>query len=71
MNKGTDYEIDLPDDSRFQGVDIAVSDFNLTDPVIFDTLGAPSHGGTVTVAFGGRQMVVSLDALTGKVTVSQ
>jgi type II secretory pathway pseudopilin PulG len=71
MNKGTDYQIDLPDDSRFQGVDITVSDFNVGDPVIFDTLGAPSKGGTVTLAFGGRQMVVTLDALNGKVTVSQ
>ena len=71
MNKGTDYEIDLPDESRFQGVDITASDFNVEDPVIFDSLGAPSKGGTVTLALGGRQMVVTLDALTGKVTVSQ
>ena len=70
MNKGTDYEIDFPDESRFQGVDITASDFNVGDPVIFDTLGAPSKGGTVTLALGGRQMVVTLDALTGKVTVS-
>ena len=70
MNKGTDYEIDLPDESRFQGVDISASDFNVGDPVIFDTLGAPSKGGTVTLTLGGRQMVVTLDALTGKVTVS-
>ena len=70
MNKGTDYEIDFPDESRFQGVDITASDFNVGDPVIFDTLGAPSKGGTVTLALGGRQMVVTLDALTGKVTIS-
>ena len=70
MNKGIDYEIDFPDESRFRGVDITASDFNVGDPVIFDTLGAPSKGGTVTLAMGGRQMVVSLDALTGKVTVS-
>jgi hypothetical protein len=71
MNKGTDYEFDFPDDSRFRGVDIAASDFNVGDPVIFDTLGAPSKGGTVTLVLGDRQMVVTLDALTGKVTVSQ
>ena len=71
MNKGTDYEIKFPDESRFQGVDITASDFNVGDPVIFDTLGGPSKGGTVSLAFGGRQMVVTLDSLTGKVTVSQ
>ncbi len=71
MNKGTNYVIDFPDGSRFQGVDIAASDFNVEDSVIFDTLGAPSKGGTVTLVLGDRQMVVTLDALTGKVTVSQ
>jgi len=71
LNKGTDYEISLPDESRFRGVDITASDFNVEAPVFFDTLGAPSKGGTVTLTLGGRQMVVTLDALTGKVTVSE
>ena len=71
LNKGTDYEIELTDEGRFQGVDITASDFNVAAPVFFDTLGAPSKGGTVTLAMGGRQMVVTLDALTGKVTVSE
>jgi type II secretion system protein H len=71
MNKGADYNINFPDESRFRGVDITVSDFDLVGPVIFDTLGAPSKGGTVTLALGDHQMVVALDALTGKVIVSQ
>ena len=71
MNKGMDYQIDFPADSRFQGVDITSSDFNVENPVYFDTSGAPSKGGTVTLALGGRQMVVTLDALSGKVIVSQ
>jgi Tfp pilus assembly protein FimT len=69
MNKGTGYEIDFSDESRFQGVDISASDFNVDNGVIFDVLGAPSKGGTVTLTLGGRQMVVILDALSGKVTV--
>ena len=71
LKKGTDYVIILPDESRFSGVDISASDFNVEAPVFFDTLGAPSKGGTVTLALGDRQMVVTLDALTGKVTVSE
>ena len=71
MNKGTDYEITFPNDNRFRGVDITASDFNVEAPVFFDTLGAPSKGGTVTLALGGRQMIVTLDVLTGQVTVSQ
>jgi len=70
MNKGTDYEIIFPNVSRFQGVDITASDFNVGDPVFFDTLGNPSKGGSATLALGSRQVVVNLDSLTGKVTLS-
>lgn len=69
--KGTDYLIFLGDEDRFKGVDITTSDFNPPgDNVVFDTLGTPSKGGTVTLAYGGRQMVVTLNELTGKVTVT-
>ena len=70
LRKGTEYHFQLRDEDRFMGVDISTSDFNSDDPVYFDTLGAPSKGGSATLALGGRQMVVTLDALTGKVTVS-
>ncbi|MBW1895793.1 MAG: GspH/FimT family pseudopilin [Deltaproteobacteria bacterium] len=71
LKKGTDYLILLGDEDRFQGVDITTSDFNPPgDNVVFDPLGTPSKGGSVTLALGGRQMVVTLDALTGKVTVT-
>ena len=70
--KGTDYLILLGDEDRFKGVDITASDFNpeSADSVVFDTLGTPSKGGTVTLALGSRQMVVTLNELTGKVTVT-
>jgi Tfp pilus assembly protein FimT len=71
MNKGTDYKILFSDESRFQGVNITASDFNAGNSVTFDTLGAPSKGGTATLSLGGRQMVVALDALNGEVTVSE
>ncbi len=68
LKKGGDYSINLKTEDRCKGVDVYVSDFNF--PVYFDTLGTPTKGGTVTLALGGRQMVVTLDALTGKVTVT-
>jgi type II secretory pathway pseudopilin PulG len=71
LNKGTNYVIDLKAEDRFRGVDIATSDFHILNPVYFDTVGGPSHGGTAVLALGDRQMVVTMDALTGKVTVSQ
>ncbi len=69
MNRGLDYEIVLPNERRFKGVDITASDFNVPAPVFFDALGAPSKGGTVTLVFGSQQVLVTLNALSGKVTV--
>jgi hypothetical protein len=60
-----------PDEGRFRGVDITISDFNNSDPVFFDAMGAPSKGGSATLTLGNSQRIVTLDALTGKVTVSQ
>jgi hypothetical protein len=70
LNKGVNYEFFLNNEHRFSGIDITQSDFNNDNPVYFDTMGAPSHGGTVTLTLGSRQIVVNLDQLTGKVTIS-
>jgi prepilin-type N-terminal cleavage/methylation domain-containing protein len=70
LNKGVNYEIFLNNEHRFSGIDITQSDFNNDNPVYFDTMGAPSHGGTATLTLGARQFVVNLDPLTGKVTMS-
>ena len=71
MNKGTDYFVELANDSRFGGVNITASDFGSGGEVTFDALGTPSKGGTVTLVLGDRQMVATLDAATGRVTVSE
>ncbi|GAX59218.1 response regulator [Candidatus Scalindua japonica] len=68
--KGINYPILLTDENRFSGVDITVSDFNAGSQVDFNAQGAPTKGGSVTLALGGEQIVVTLDALTGKVTVN-
>jgi hypothetical protein len=70
LKKGFDYQIDFRNELRFSGIDITQSDFNSETAVYFDSLGAPSNGGTVTLALGSRQIVVTLDQLTGKVTMS-
>jgi type II secretory pathway pseudopilin PulG len=70
LKKGLDYEIFLSNDIRFGGIDITLSDFDTGNPVTFDSMGAPSHGGTATLILGARQVVVNLDPLTGKVTIS-
>jgi len=69
MNRGVDYSIILPDESRFSSIDITAAAFGVNNFVEFDTLGAPSDGGTVTLDMGSRQIVVALDSLAGKVTI--
>ncbi len=71
LKKGVDYVIAFGNEDRFQGVDIIWSSFNIVTPVYFYADGAPSMGGSVTLALGNRQIVVALDALTGKVSVSE
>jgi prepilin-type N-terminal cleavage/methylation domain-containing protein len=70
LKKGFDYEIFLSNELRFKGIDITLSDFDTGNPVFFDSMGAPSHGGTATLTLAARQIVVTLDQLTGKVTLS-
>jgi prepilin-type N-terminal cleavage/methylation domain-containing protein len=70
LKKGFDYEIFLSNEIRFSGIDITISDFDIDNPVHFDSMGAPSHGGSATLSLGARQVVVKLDELTGKVTMS-
>ncbi len=64
-------DFDFPDVDRFKGVDITISDFDNINPVFFDAQGAPSKGGSATLALGSSQIVVTMDALTGKVSVSE
>jgi prepilin-type N-terminal cleavage/methylation domain-containing protein len=69
MKRGTDYNISLVNESRFDGVDITVSAFGSKNWVIYNTRGTPLSGGAVTLACGSRQVQVTLDPLTGKVTL--
>jgi prepilin-type N-terminal cleavage/methylation domain-containing protein len=68
INKGMDYQVSMASEDRFSGVDIVTSVFGAGNFIIFDALGAPSDGGTVTLSTGSRQGTVSVDSLTGKVT---
>jgi len=70
MNRGIDYHIQFADEGRFSGVDISSSVFGSGNFVIFNAFGTPSDGGTVLLGLGDRQAVVSVDDITGKVTVS-
>ena len=69
-NPGIDYQIDFGNEERFNGVDIASSTFGANDFVIFSSSGAPSSGGTINISTRDALLVISLDSLSGKVSLS-
>ena len=70
LKRGEDYIVSLAGGSLFRGVSITSVDFSSGTTVSFNGLGAPSSGGTVTLSVGKSAMVVTVDALSGKVTVT-
>lgn len=70
FNRGEEYSILFADEERFEGVDISASTFGAGNSVTFDALGRPSNGGTVTLSLGDRQVTLTTDALSGRVTSS-
>lgn len=66
--RGSEYYIVFSGEDRFNAVDILSSAFGAGNFLTFDTLGVPSAGGTVTLSRGNRQVAVSVDSSTGKVT---
>jgi len=71
MSKGKDYLIVLADEDRFQGVDIVNVTFGADNFVTYGALGVPSVGGSITLALGNKQIVLTLNSATGKVTASE
>jgi len=70
-NSSTDYKIDFANDSRFSGVTLENVDFNGTNTLAFDALGAPSSGGSLDLVYNGNRYRIQVAAFTGRVTVSE
>jgi Tfp pilus assembly protein FimT len=66
--KGSNYFISLQDQGWFGGSDITVVNFNASNWLTFNALGIPSTGGTVTLALGSRTAVLTVDALSGRIS---
>ena len=71
LNPVEDYNILFPNEGRFGGVDMVEAIFGSGSSVAFDSLGSPSDGGTVKLGMGARQITLSVDAMTGKVTQTE
>jgi Tfp pilus assembly protein FimT len=69
VKKGFSYVIDFRNDTRLNKVDITNADFNTTTRVLFDCLGSPDNGGTVSLQARGTTMTVAVEPVTGFISI--
>ncbi len=70
LNPVENYDIDFADYGGFDGVSLSSASFGVDNFVVFDARGAPSSAGNITLAAGGRSIVLTVDGLSGKVTTA-
>jgi len=78
VRKGLDYRVSFQNDRRLNMVDIVSVDFNGTTQVKFDYLGSPYdagnnplNSGTINLQAGNANVTVSVEPVTGYISVSQ
>jgi len=69
VKKGFDYVVDLQDEG-LERVEISSADFGGDCQVRFDYLGSPYNGGDVVVRAAGDTVTISVEPVTGYVTVT-
>jgi prepilin-type N-terminal cleavage/methylation domain-containing protein len=78
VRKGFKYIVNFATDSRLSQVNIVDANFDTTNAVSFDYLGSPVNGndgnltnvGAVTLRAGGTERTVSVEPVTGYITIS-
>ncbi|MFC1633897.1 GspH/FimT family protein [Planctomycetota bacterium] len=65
VKKGFNYIVSFPNDSRLNRVDVTNVDFNTNQRVLFDCLGSPDNGGTVSLQAGNTTATVTVEPVTG------
>jgi prepilin-type N-terminal cleavage/methylation domain-containing protein len=68
FRRGSSYILDFRKDARFRRADIVDVDFGTKAQLTYDARGLPESGGTVRVSLGGRGVLLTVDAVTGRVT---
>jgi len=69
IKKGFTYVIDFQNEGRLNRVDITIADFNADQTVIFNCLGSPDSGGTVTLQANGTTKTVTVEPVTGFISI--
>lgn len=70
VKKGFTYVVDFRTESRLSRVNIANAVFGTDQTVVFDCLGSPDSGGTVNLQAGGISTTITVEPVTGFVTIS-
>jgi hypothetical protein len=81
IKKGSTYEVDFANDSRFAQVDIESVDFDSTSEIRFDYLGTPrvvtggvevdlADPGVITLTRGSMTCTVWIEPVTGAITTN-
>ncbi len=69
VKKGFSYIMNFPSDKRLNKVDITNVTFP-SDTVRFDCLGSPDNGGTITLNTNGTIATISVEPVTGYISIS-
>jgi prepilin-type N-terminal cleavage/methylation domain-containing protein len=70
VKKGFDYLVDFRSDTRLNRVDITGANFSATSDVEFDSMGSPDSGGTVSLQAGDTTVTVTVEPITGYISVN-
>jgi prepilin-type N-terminal cleavage/methylation domain-containing protein len=70
VKKGFDYIVDFRGDSRLNRVDITDADFSGNPVVIFNSMGSPDSGGTVSLEAGGTTVTIEVVPITGYISIN-
>jgi len=67
---GSDYVVNFSADSRVNQVNIVSVNFNSNEKVEFNYLGSPDNGGAIIIAAGTVTMTITVEPVTGFITIS-
>lgn len=70
VKKGFDYIINFQNDSRLDKVDIIDANFNSTPLVLFDCLGSPDYGGSISLQADGTTATIRVEPVTGFILIT-
>ena len=70
VRKGFNYVVDFTSDSRIDKVRISDADFSGAGRVEFDYLGSPDSSGTVSIQADGITTTITVEAVTGFISIS-